>query len=648
MQAREKRLVGMGLLLGLSLISVGRGFARPAIKVRVTVDNAIVKATPAIGGLNVATLPLDSVLIAEGKQGDWYKVLLTREGIQVSGYIHMLLVKEISENEAQQSLIPPGRAKAQADIVADIERRIENDKKLLRQENEPDKVLDDLTPLIPRAFTIDDRLDQKRIACQLYFWIGMACSNKGDLGAALKNFKAMLDVDYALGQETTRNIAEPSISNLLDQADRLYKGLLVDYGLQITTKPKEAELKINGKSIGLSPLIYRSSTPQISLEVEKEGYRTIKEDLFLSQATTIKDYALVNIGRNLAVASLPKGARVFIDGKDTGKTTDGMLPFVPYGSHTIKLVLQNYAVWEAPLEILEGEGPATLAATLTVNTYIFAQKNGGPELKFFKMPRAIAFDKEGNFYIVDESDVKIKKFNREGRFLAAWGDAGREARSLKMPAGIAVDTSGGIYVTDARACCVMKFDQTGRFQKKWGAEGSNPDELAAPAGIAIDAAGDLYVADTNNNRIVKFSPDGAVKKIWGKQGIKPGEFVFPSGVTIGRKNEVIVVDRARVQRFTPVGDPVGAWGKTGSGDGEMKVPQGVFADAFDSIYIADTGNNRILKFDPSGKLVSQWGGPGAGDGQMMSPVAVAVSGNGNVYIVEKDNHRYQEFRIPEK
>lgn len=40
-----------------------------------------------------------------------------------------------------------------------------------------------------------------------------------------------------------------------------------------------------------------------------------------------------------------------------------------------------------------------------------------------RFPRAIAFDKEGNFYIVDESDVKIKKFDAEGRFLSSWGEA---------------------------------------------------------------------------------------------------------------------------------------------------------------------------------------------------------------------------------
>ena len=76
METRKNKRVRRSLVLGLLLIAAGFGFGRPAIKVRVTVDNASVKATPAIGGQNVATVPLDTVLDAESKQGEWYKVRL--------------------------------------------------------------------------------------------------------------------------------------------------------------------------------------------------------------------------------------------------------------------------------------------------------------------------------------------------------------------------------------------------------------------------------------------------------------------------------------------------------------------------------------------------------------------------------------------
>jgi DNA-binding beta-propeller fold protein YncE len=648
MEAKNNRRLRWGRVIGLLLIMAGLGFGSPAIKVRVTIDSASVKAAMTIGGQTVATMPLDSILEVESKTGEWYKVRLVQNGVPITGYIHALLVKEISEAEAQMAVSPTGNVRAQADIVAEIERRVGDDKKLIRQEIEAEKVVDDLTPLIAKAFTIDDRMEQKRIACELFFWIGQAAAKKGDLYAALKNFRSMFDVDYAIAKELANNIGELSISQLIDHADRLYKGILVDYSLQVSSKPKEAELKINGKSVGMTPYIYRSTIPKLSLTIEKPGFRTINEEIFLTDSTTTKEYPLASVGRNLTIRSVPPGARVSLDGQDTRALTDCELPFVPYGSHSVRIVRDNYAPSEGTMDILEGEGPVSLAATLIVNTYVFAVKNGGPEITFFRSPRAVAYDKEGNYYVIDESDVRIKKFNPEGRFLAAWGGAGREARVLRSPGGIAVDAAGNVYVTDMKACCVVKFDQTGRFVKKWGEEGTNTNELSRPIGIAVDAAGDLYVADMNNARIVKFSSDGAVKKTWGKQGTKPGEFVYPAAVAVGRKNEVIVVDLARIQKFTSEGVPVASWGKPGSAEGEMKAPQGVFVDSLDSVYVADTGNNRVLKFDANGKLICQWGGQGTGDGQMTSPVAVAVNGSGNVLVVERDNHRYQVFKIPEK
>lgn len=648
MDAKKERLIRAGLIAGLVAVLLGLGLGSSTIKVRVTVDNAPVKATPGIGGQNLTTVPLDSVLDAEALQGEWYKVTVTKDGVKIAGYIHEMLVKELTETEAQQTLSPSGRVRSQAEIVAEIEIKMEEAKRLIRQENEPDKAANDLMPLIAKAFNIDDRQKQRQIACELYLWIGLARANKGDNDEALKEFKNMFDVDYVYGKEITKNISDPSKSGLIEHAEKLSKGLLVEYSLQITTKPKEAVLKINGKQIGMSPEVYRSTVPKFTLDIEKEGYKSIKEDLFLTQAMTVKDYALESIGRILAVSSLPKGAKVFLDGKDSGKLTDCELPFVPYGSHTINLVRDNYAQWEGPVQIAEGTGPIPLSATLAVNTYVFGQKNGGPDLKFFKLPRAIAFDKDGNFFIVDESDVRIKKFDSESRFQASWGAAGRESRILKVPAGIAVDGAGNVYVTDAKACCVAKFDKTGKFLKKWGVEGTTPYELSGPTGISIDSSGDIYVADTNNNRVVKYSSDGALKKIWGKQGTKPGEFVLPTALTVGPKDEVLVIDRSCLQKFTPWGESLDSWGKPGTGNGEIRMPMGVCTDSLNYVYIADTGNNRILKFDPNGKLISQWGQPGTGDGQMTGPFGIAVSGKGSVFVVERENQRFQEFRIPGK
>lgn len=636
------------LALCLLFLLAGQNAKAAAIKVRVVVDNANVKATPGIGSQTLANVPLDTVLHAEAKQGEWYKVTLMREGAQITGYIHELLVKETAEGEAQPGLSPAGLVKSQAEIAAQLELKIEAGKNLIRQEKELEGAIDDLRPLIAKAFSIDDRQKQKQIACETYLLLGHAYAKQGDNYGALKEFRNMFEVDYVFAKEITRNIYDPLVSSFIEQAEKQYRGLLVEYTLDITTEPKEAVIKINGKEIGLSPEIYRTAMPKFTLEIEKEGFRPIKQEIFLTQATEKKDYILVSIGRTLTVSSEPKEAKVFLDGEHTGKFTDCELPYVPYGGHTIRIAKENYADWEENIQVLQGPGPISLSAILTPKNYVFFQKWGGPQSKFFKLPRGIAFDREGNFYVVDDSDIKAKQFDSRGNYQSNWGDTGRESRILKEPAGIAIDSQGYAYITDSRGACVVKFGKTGKFVTKWGKVGTKPDDLSSPSGIAVDQSGDIYVADSGNNRIVKYSPQGAVKKTWGKQGSGPGEFIIPSAVAVNQKNEIIVVDKAHLQKFSPEGEFIAAWGKAGSGEGEMRGPMGVCADPQNYIYVADSGNNRILKFDPNGKFITQWGTAGTADGQMMFPFGIAVNDKGSVFVIERDNNRLQEFRVPSK
>jgi DNA-binding beta-propeller fold protein YncE len=634
------------MLPSFFLILLAIGPATTAVKVKVIVDNASIKATPEIGSQTLANVALSTVLDVELKQGEWYKVAATRGGTPITGYIHELLVEEIGEGETPSNASSGGVMKSQGEISAEIELKMEESKSLVRQEKELDKATEDLRPLLAKAFSIDDRIRQKQIACEVYLWLGLACAKRGDNYGALKEFRNMFEVDYIYAKEVTRNIYDPTVSSFIDQAEKHFRGLLVDYSLEITTEPKEAAIKIDGKEIGLTPEVYRTPIPKFTLEIVKEGYKPYKEEVFLAQANSKKEIVLQNIGRMVLISSVPPAAQVFLDDQDTGKVTDCELPYVTYGVHALKLKKPNWADHEQSIEVLEGPGPLTIVAALTVKDYVLGQKMGGPESKFFKLPRAVAFDKGGFYYVADESDFKVKKYDPQGRLQGGWGDAGREFKSLKKPSGIAIDGQGFIYITDAEAACVMKFSKDGKFVSKWGRQGTKPDELMGPLGIAVDRSGDIYVADSGNNRIVKYSTGGVAKKAWGKQGMGRGEFVFPAAVAVNSQNEIVVVDRVHVQRFTPEGEVVAAWGKGGTGDGELNRPLGLAVDAQNYIYVADTGNNRVQKFDLNGRFVAKWGSAGTGDGQMMGPVSVAVNYKGNVFVLELENNRLQEFKIP--
>jgi DNA-binding beta-propeller fold protein YncE len=640
---RSSLWAAIGISLSALLVI---GSAAAGLRVKVIVDNASIKATPEIGGQTLANSPLGTVLDVELKQGEWYKIKTTKGGASISGYIHELLVEELAEGEVPAAPASVGPIKSQGEISAEIELKIEESKSLIRQEKELDRAAEELRPLLAKAFSLDDHPRQKQVACEIYLWLGLASAKRGDKLGAFREFQNMFDVDYAYAKEVTRNVYDPTVSSFIDQAERHYRGLLVDYSLEITTEPKEASIRIDGREVGLTPEVYRSPVPQFTLEIVKEGYKTYKEEVFLSEANSKKEIVLQSSGRTILVGSVPPGAQVFLDGQDTGKITDCELPYVAYGAHSVKLTKPHWADSEHNIELLEGVEPLTIAAALTVKDYVPGVKIGSPQGKTFKLPRAMAIDKEGFLYVADESDVKIKKYDTQGRLQSGWGDAGRPFRVLKRPSGMAIDALGYIYVTDAEASCVMKFTKNGNFVSKWGKPGAKPGELMGPLGIAVDRGGDLYVADSGNHRIVKYSTGGVAKLSWGKQGLGRGEFISPTAVAVDSRNEIVVVDRVHIQRFTTEGEVTAAWGKSGTGDGEWTRAQGLSVDGHDYIYLADTGNNRVQKFDPNGRFIVKWGSPGTGDGQMLGPVSVVTGESGSVFVLELENNRAQEFKLP--
>jgi DNA-binding beta-propeller fold protein YncE len=66
-------------------------------------------------------------------------------------------------------------------------------------------------------------------------------------------------------------------------------------------------------------------------------------------------------------------------------------------------------------------------------------------------------------------------------------------------------------------------------------------------------------------------------------------------------------------------------------------------DCVGSVYVADTGNNRIQKFRNDGTFVAAWGARGGGAGQFLEPSAIAFDSKGNIYVTDKGNHRVQIF-----
>lgn len=631
------------LFIFLFLICLLAGFSAP-VKVKVTVDNASLKANPEIQAKTVARIPLNTVLDSEEKLGEWYKVTLDREGVKMTGYIHEMLVTVVSgEGEAAGGeTLGPGE-KPQAEVVAEISLKLEDSRNLIRRDNKFEEAMNQLSPLIAKTFKVADPKRQKELAIDIFLLKGMALAGRGDELAARKEFRNVFEISPSLAKDAQKNIFDPKVLVLFQQAEREYLGFNVEFSLAISSEPSGAKIKIDGKEVGVTPEIYKSTNSRVVLEIEKEAYKTVRQELQLTQNIEKKDYKLELAGAFVTFNSIPEGAKVFLDGKDTGKATSCQLIVVPFGTHQIKLVKDNYLDLETKFEILEGKKEDALDLLMAGKSYMFSNKWGDVKSTLFLKPSGVALDRDNRLLVVDESDVKFKILGADGGVLYSGARGAKEVRDLKIPGGVAGDSQGNIYITDTKKGNVLKLDAKGNFIAYLGKLSATTDDFDNPMGIAVDASDNVYIADSGNNRVKKYSPDGKLLKIWGKEGTKDGEFMSPKGVSVGPKGQVFVLDIYRVQKFTANGDWIASWGRVGKRDGEWTSPMGIFVDRTNSVYVADTGNHRVQKFDENGKLIVAWGGFGIQNGRLSFPNGIAVGLRGNVYVTERDNNRVQIF-----
>lgn len=133
----------------------------------------------------------------------------------------------------------------------------------------------------------------------------------------------------------------------------------------------------------------------------------------------------------------------------------------------------------------------------------------------FNNPRDVAIDSAGSLYVTDYDNHRIRKITSAGvvTTLAGSSTGGADgtgiAAQFNYPASIAVDQNGNLYVTDQGNHRIRKITPTAVVTTLVGSTRGFADGTGTAAqfydliGIAVDPAGNLYVADYNNNRIRK-------------------------------------------------------------------------------------------------------------------------------------------------
>jgi len=231
----------------------------------------------------------------------------------------------------------------------------------------------------------------------------------------------------------------------------------------------------------------------------------------------------------------------------------------------------------------------------------------------FAFPHGMHVDRDGNVWVADADGKEGKghqvvKFSADGKVLLTLGKAGVAGNgpdTFNRPSAVTTAPNGEILVADGHGgdsnARIVKFSKDGKFIKTWGKKGTAPSEFDTPHAIATDSRGRVFVGDRSNSRVQIFDQEGNFLEEW-------KQFGRPSGIFIDRNDTLYVADSQSTAKVNPSFKRGIRIGNTKDGTVKALIPglgadhetqsvgEGVAADATGNIYWAETAGMTVRKF----------------------------------------------------
>jgi len=227
----------------------------------------------------------------------------------------------------------------------------------------------------------------------------------------------------------------------------------------------------------------------------------------------------------------------------------------------------------------------------------------------FNWPHGLFAAPDGTVWVTDGhggngKGQTVMQLAADGRVLMTLGTpgvAGTTNTTFNAPSDVVLGPAGDIFVADGHGgdtnARIVKFSKDGKFIRAWGSKGSGAGQFDTPHGLAMDSAGHLYVADRANNRIQIFDQDGDFVGEWRQFGRPSGIYIrddilysadsesnektnppFRQGIRIGSVRD------GKVTAFIAASDP------------KVEMPEGVAVDKDGNVFGGFTANMDLKKF----------------------------------------------------
>ncbi|MDE2822647.1 MAG: hypothetical protein OXK79_04000, partial [Chloroflexota bacterium] len=318
--------------------------------------------------------------------------------------------------------------------------------------------------------------------------------------------------------------------------------------------------------------------------------------------------------------------------------------------------------------------------------------DGGPkEAAGFYHPEHLAFGPDGDLYVCDNSNDRVRKIDMETGIVttvlgngqrASNGDGGPAAEaSTLMPDAICVDVHGNLYVGEKYGFRVRRVDAetgivttiAGTGVPGMGEEGVKATETevnSVEVGVWADPDGTVFYSDCGGRTRRIDAETGIVTTILGGTTNHDGEVATnaflggPDGMSVGPDGQIYIADiwSQRIRAIDPstgvirtvAGNGARAYGGDGGPATEAYLgnPNDVSVDAEGTLVIADTRHGHVRRVDAEGIIHNvagaafQWdkgdGGP-ALNANLIAVSSVAHDADGNIYIGDTDVGRIRKI-----